>query len=253
MFKKISIITAEIIFLSASFIILGGHFQLLQGSALSIVEEPTVLEFSVTPKTTVPGNSVLVKWKVESSPRGSPITRIRLLASYQTVYDGQDERVDKQCIIPISPSTPAPSDIPIELKIATQDGKVYSKYLSCRLVSLAEIKYSLSLIGVTTLSAEVIGSDTTLNLAIKINNPKDVSLNNIEIRAIETDDPIGRAGPILAYQSGQILNRGINEYRLRITGYHASAGKSVFIVVLYGTTMPKQELKAFPVTLNANP
>jgi hypothetical protein len=237
-------------------------FQSALASSSNPPPEPEAREFSITPNSIAPGNSVSVKWTVERAPNGSPLKRIRIVAlSYQVFYDSDkirfsdNNRVSGTCSISVGPNVPAPSEVRVELKIDTQDGRTYSKYASFNLVSIAAIKRSLSAAGVTAQTVAVNGSSTIVDLDVRIQNSSSARLGNVELKVVESDPLAAKgSGIVLAYQSGQILRPGLNTYRLRIPAFHAAAGKSVSVVVLYGTTVPRQELAVFPVTFdNSSP
>jgi hypothetical protein len=214
---------------------------------IEVPDQPRIMEFSVTPQITVPGESVVFRWRVEPGLRGSPITQVTIAAGLAVFYRGNDLSGERS--VPIG----NPGRVPVSLVVENQVGKRATQSIPFEVISLDSLKSKLSLQEISTRPSPVVGDNASFSFNIKINNQSGARLNNIQIRVIQTNDRSGGTGTVIADQGGLMLTSGLSIYNLKSNGFDSSYGSQLFVTVLHGTTMPKEKLKSFSVNLRIAP
>ncbi|HIE41286.1 MAG TPA: hypothetical protein EYP80_01335 [Candidatus Aenigmarchaeota archaeon] len=217
------------------------------GPRIEVPDQPVIKEFSVNPQITVTGESVTVRWKVEPGPGGSPITRVTIASGVAIVYRGNDLSGERSITLG------NPGNIPLAISVENQIGNKVERSIFFQLISLDDLRRQISLQEITTRPSPVVGDRTTFDFNIRINNRSGVRINTLQIRVLQTDDPSGRTGTVIADKGGLTFMPGLNGYHLNSDGFDSSYGSQLFVILLYGTAVPKQELDKIRVNFQIRP
>jgi len=208
------------------------------------IDIPQIIEFKIEPQIGLVGDSIKLSWKVKPGEGGSPIKQIVLMAEGSIPIDlGTDLEGEHQGTL-----LEAGRKL-LRLAVKNEAGLTATKDIYVEVFSLEEIRDKISLEEISTRPSPVLGDKTPFTFHVKINNNSGVQIRTLQIRILQTDDPSGRTGTVIADKTDLLLVPGVNIYDLNASGFDSTYGRSLFLILLYGKEVPRRELNKFLLNL----